>query len=1073
MEVEEWLNNNQFSIDIWRKKYQFNNETLDEWFDRVSGEDKDVRRLIVEKKFLFGGRVLSNRGTTSTRKVSLNNCYVLTPPEDNIESIYDTAKHMARTFSYSGGVGISLDKLAPKGAKVNNAASSSSGAVSFCGLYNTTGIIIGAEGRRSALMLSLSSEHPDIEDFINAKINTDELTKANMSVESSDEFMNAVDKDWPTHKLIFIRETGEIIRKIEDPKKLFNMIVKNNWMTGEPGLLYWDRIKNWSLLSDNPDFEFAGINPCQPLGEFIKTSDGFVKIENVTNSIYLNGSNYNSSSCIYTGEKEVFQVTLENGIEIKMTGNHKILTPYGDKELQTLSANDHVCMDYIPVYDTSIEDEDEYELGILSGWFVADGGFSSTSDETQHVIGFAVGKDEFEYKDELENLVKKHIDNNFKLIPHHQKPDTCFIGRLHSIDATNTMCNILQIDCSSRNKFEINLEHRSKEFKLGFLRSVFTCDGSTKSNSYAMVVSIEKEFIRTIQRLLIEFGVYGTLTLHNNPRSYIAKDGKKRNNKQAWKVDIYDRTFNNIGFLTKYKMNHMLNKDQKQPVRINTRKNKLRIRSIKSIGIMPVYDINVNNIHHYNSSGLIIHNCGEMPLPAYGACCLSSMNLIEYIKDNKFDFELFKQDIPIVVKAMNDVLDEGIPLHPLKEQQECVTKWRQIGIGCFSFASMLMKLGIKYGSDESLELSSKIAKIMLNESARASTMLAKEYGSYPAYNYEYLIKSKFYQENIDQDVKDLITLNGLRNSQLLSIAPTGSISSLFGVSGGIEPLFNISYERRTESLHNENISYKIYDKTVEEIMQILNITDEKNLPDSIICSQDIPYMNRIKMQAIWQQYIDASISSTVNLPKSATEDDIYNLYIEAWKAGLKGITVYRDGCTRQGILNTTSELKRGDWKPIAKDTIYDKIKLKTGCGKLMLFPGWSDSEQSFQEVWIKKIGTGGCERSIEAIAIECSAIFRLGGNLYNIEKSFEKLETCPSFKDARRNGKHLSKGNSCADCILKALQKYEADKKKSDDNIIKSDEQHIQKNICPECNTELIATGGCWSCQSCGYSRCG
>ena len=165
-----------------------------------------------------------------------------------------------------------------------------------------------------------------------------------------------------------------------------------------------------------------------------------------------------------------------------------------------------------------------------------------------------------------------------------------------------------------------------------------------------------------------------------------------------------------------------------------------------------------------------------MPLPAYGACCLSSINLIGYINNNEFDFELFTKDIPTIVKAMNNVLDEGLPLHPLKEQQETVAKWRQIGIGVFSWASMLMKLGITYGSDESIELAKKIARTLLNESAKASAMLAKEYGTYPAYNYDYIVKSEFYQENLDPETKDIIELYGLRNSQLLSIAPTGLVN---------------------------------------------------------------------------------------------------------------------------------------------------------------------------------------------------------------------------------------------------------------------------------------------------------
>ena len=1085
MELEEWLNNNTLGMDIWKRKYQFEDEDLDSWFNRVSGGDEDVKRLIMEKKFLFGGRILANRGTQNNRKISLNNCYVLAKPEDNIESLYDTAKYMARTFSYSGGVGISLDNIAPRGAKVNNSAKSSSGVVSFCDLYNTTGSIIGSEGRRAALMLSLSSEHPDIEEFIDAKTDINELTKCNMSVTASDEYMNAVVSDSSSYKTSFDRDTGEHIEKYIYPSKVFDKLAYNNWQTGEPGLLMWDRVKNWTMLSEHPEFEFAGINPCQPLGEFVNTPNGFVKIEDVTNGVFLNGNNYNSSSCIFSGEKEVFLVTLENGIEIRMTGNHKISTPYGDKELQTLTIDDKVCMDYTPVYNTTIEDEDEYERGIIAGWFIADGGFSSKRNDVKHSAAFAVGKDEFEYKDKLTKLIIKHIDSEFHLVPHHQKPDTCMVGRLTAKASIQSIKDILKIN--SWEKFDICLDGRTKEFKLGFLRAVFTCDGSVRTNEYALICSIEKEFIRTIQRLLMEFGVYSTLTLHNNPKSYIAIDGKQRNNKRVWKVGIYDKVFNLIGFLTEYKQQYMLNKPQTLSKRIEIKKKHIKIRNIHSIGIMPVYDISVVDVHHYNSSGLIIHNCGEMPLPAFGACCLSSFNLSAYVKaqDNPgeyyFDMDGFRSDIPIVIRTMNNVLDEGLLLHPLKEQSETVAKWRQIGVGICGFSSALMKLHIKYGSEESIKLAKEIAEILLNDSILASTQLAKEFGPYPAYNYEYIKKSKFYQENVWEAYKEEVEKYGLRNSQLLSIAPTGSISLALSVSQSAEPLFSVAYNRRTESLYGESVSYKVYDPTVAEIMKELNITDEVDLPDYVITSEEIPYINRIKMQAAWQQYIDASISSTINLPNSSTVEDIRNIYIEAWKAGLKGITVYRAGCAREGILTTdtapstplTNELKRGDWKPLAPDTTYDpKIKLKTGCGELELFPGWSPTEQRFQEIWIKKLGDGGCGKSIDAIAIEMSAIFRLGGSLENVTKALNKLGVCPSFKDARKAGKRLSKGNSCADCILKALQKFEADRKQ--EHIEEEYEEgtlHVT-NACPECGAELMSTGGCFTCGSCGYSRC-
>lgn len=150
MNVKDWLGeNNQLGIDIWEKKYRYNNETFDEWLDRVSGGNNSIKELIVEKKFLFGGRILANRGLSKDGyKVTYSNCYVITPPSDCIESIFECASKLARTFSYGGGCGIDISKLAPYGAKVNNTAKSTSGAVSFMDLYSSITGLIGQNGRR-------------------------------------------------------------------------------------------------------------------------------------------------------------------------------------------------------------------------------------------------------------------------------------------------------------------------------------------------------------------------------------------------------------------------------------------------------------------------------------------------------------------------------------------------------------------------------------------------------------------------------------------------------------------------------------------------------------------------------------------------------------------------------------------------------------------------------------------------------------------------------------------------------------------------------------------------------------
>lgn len=734
MEVEDWLqNDNQIQIDIFNNKYRHNNESFEEWVKRVSSNDLAVEKLIKERKFLFGGRVLANRGLKDI-KITYSNCYCI-PLRDSIKGIFAANGWLAETFSRGGGGGLTLSNLAPKGCVIHNAAKTTSGALSFARLFDGTTATIGQEGRRGALMLAFSSEHPDLEEFIDAKTNVTELNHANLSVMASDAYMQAVIKD-ELYQLSFVRDTGANIEKTINAKKVFDKLIKNNHASGEPGILFWDKIKQWSLVSTNPEFVLEGINPC-----------------------------------------------------------------------------------------------------------------------------------------------------------------------------------------------------------------------------------------------------------------------------------------------------------------------------------------------------------GELPLPAFGACCLGSFNLVEYLTDDKtFDFEEFEKDIFTVVKAMNDVLDEGLNLHPLQEQRDAVAKWRQIGIGVMSFADLLIKMGYKYGEQESLNLAEEIAFTLLNTSAKASALLAKEFGAYPGYNANSIIENEFFNVNLSIETKELITKYGLRNATLISIAPTGTISLLLGHSNGIEPIFATKCKRKTESLCGTPKVYSVYSATVQELVNELNLKDCDPLPDYVVTSMNISPIKRIRMQAVWQRYVDNSISSTVNLPNNATEEDVKTVYIEAWKHGLKGITVYRDKSNREGVLSTdvtenispnnnNATLKRGDWKQLADDTVYYERRVYTGCASFALFIGWSNKEQKLQDVWVKQKGKGGCSRSIDAMVIELSAILRLGGSLNNIEKAFTGLETCNSFIRARDKGQKLTSGSSCADCILKTVREFEKEMTCSQEPKVAKTEQ-VKKTVCPECGEELAHENGCVTCKICGYSKC-
>lgn len=763
MTEREWLNGNQLSLDIWNNKYRCGEETFEEWLDRVSGGNKEVRQLIKDKKFIFGGRILANRGLQkSGRKITLSNCYVIPAPEDNLESIFECATQLARTYSYGGGCGIDVSKLRPKGSKVNNAARTTSGTVSFMDFFSYVTGLIGQEGRRGALMISIDCTHPDLEEFINLKSDLDLCTKANISVRVSDEFMRAVEDDAPW-ALRFETET-ESISKVVQARDIFKLLAKRNWEMAEPGILYWDRIKNYNMLDTDSNFEFAGVNPC-----------------------------------------------------------------------------------------------------------------------------------------------------------------------------------------------------------------------------------------------------------------------------------------------------------------------------------------------------------AEEPLPAGGSCLLGSLNLAEFVKNPftpsaQVDWDALEEAVAISVRALNQVLIEGMGLHPLDIQRKSVYNWRQIGLGTMGLGDMLIKLKCEYGSDYSINLINAIFHTIAVTAVETSLQLAKMEGCYPMCNKKKLVSSSFIQalelpENVLQDIAE----HGLFNSQLLTCAPTGTIGTMLQVSTGVEPNYAFHYNRRTVSLNDEETTYTV---DADIVRQYKEATGESLLPKYFVTSQEINPIDRIKVQAALQRWIDASISSTINLPEETTVEQVYDIYMEAWKQGLKGVTIWRDNCQRQGILSTEKEApkpqptqpetkgpKRGEIIKAGDNCIGLKRTLMTGCGTLHCEAFFDPDTGELRETYLSKGSTGGCNNFMISLSRMISLAARGGIGIDKILDQLKSCGVCPSYAVRSATKKDTSKGSCCPVAVGNALREMHDEiqeiiceckegrtPKAAELNPI--DQAVVNKMAelamaaavmeeCPNCHEKtLIHQGGCIQCNSCGYSKC-
>lgn len=475
----------------------------------------------------------------------------------------------------------------------------------------------------------------------------------------------------------------------------------------------------------------------------------------------------------------------------------------------------------------------------------------------------------------------------------------------------------------------------------------------------------------------------------------------------------------------------------------------------------------------------------EEPLPSGGSCLLGSLNLAEFVKNNEFDYESFTSAVEIAVIGLNDVLDEGLELHPLQIQRDVVKDYRQIGLGIMGLADMLIKLGIEYGSEESLMLCDKIGDTLARSALLQSSYLAQKYGTFGECDKSTLCESEFFQNHYVPAVE----YDGLRNSQILTIAPTGTLSTLLGVSGGIEGIYDLSYTRKTESLHGEDKYYKIYTPIVKQYMEDHGLSDESELPSYFVTSKMIEPINRIKMQSVWQYHIDASISSTVNLPESATVEDIYNIYFQAYIHNLKGITVFRDNCSRTGILTTPDEPKeRGKLKDTPVNAIGKKRKLMTGCGSLHVLSFHHPETGDLLETYLNKGSTGGCNNFMIGLSRMLSLAARAGASVDDIVDQLRSTGSCPSYAVRKATKGDVSPGSCCPVAISNALVEMhdeimdELAQGKQVKQTVQREQviqpiQPIQliqvtQHVCPECGSPIAHEGGCISCKSCGYSKC-
>lgn len=501
----------------------------------------------------------------------------------------------------------------------------------------------------------------------------------------------------------------------------------------------------------------------------------------------------------------------------------------------------------------------------------------------------------------------------------------------------------------------------------------------------------------------------------------------------------------------------------------------------------------------YNGMNVVTTNpCSEIPLEPYGCCCLGNVNLSQFVKGKftpqaEVDWPKLEKALGYSVRFLDDVLDYNADKHPLPEQREASLKSRRIGVGFTGLGDMLIKLGFKYDTEEAIAFVDELFEHVKNKIHLSSAALAEEKGAFPAFDLNQHVQSPFIQR-LNSKVREKIKAHGIRNAALITVPPVGSGSVLAGTSSGVEPVFSLSYVRRSKSLSKDE--FKVLHPLVQEYgdfqaEQGHKVEGAAALPEVFVTAHQIKPNMRVKMQAAIQKHVDHAISSTINLPREATAGEVKQIYMDAWKQGLKGITVYREG-SREGILITNQEAKRQRQdaaqreaqtahnvrapRPRPKVAKGKTFRMKTELGSVYITV--NEDENGPSEIFVQGLGKSGSSTAAfsEAIGRLLSLALRSGIKASSIVDQLSHIRG--SRPVLQQDGAVVF---SVPDAIAKALAEYIKGGEqlplisgKVDPVNAEATGQQPERSgeLCPNCGGVLTFTNGCALCRDCGHSQC-
>ncbi|HVJ52981.1 MAG TPA: LAGLIDADG family homing endonuclease [Aliidongia sp.] len=1129
------------SQQIWDMKYRFKtpdgqavDKTIEDTWRRIA-DSLAVRENDPAKwsarfysalegfQFLPAGRIVAGAGTD--RSVTLFNCFVMGTIEDDLGAIFDHLREAALTMQKGGGIGYDFSTLRPKGALVHGVGADASGPLSFMDVWDSMcRTIMSAGYRRGAMMATLRCDHPDIEAFIEAKRDAARLRMFNLSVLVTDEFMRAVEEggSW---ELKF----GGTVYRVVEARDLWDAIMRATYASAEPGVIFIDRINARNNLHYCETI--AATNPCIPADSWIDTVDGPRQVGELVGKPFqaiVDGGVHASDAAGFfaTGTKPLVRLTTTEGYSLRLTSDHRVLTASVRtrwrlerewKEAGQLVQGDEIIMSE-PAgsagWPGGYSEAEGYLIGLLlgDGTLKNDKAVLSVWTDRQACNGGATMP--------LADGMMAAALAAAETLPHRSD----FVGWMEipgrgewrlSLGAVRSLALALGMAPGSKT-ITPTMERASSNFYRGFLRGFFDCEGSVMGTQQKGVsvrlAQSDRPRLEAVQRMLLRFGIVGSIHRRRAAGSTRLPDGKGGHadyrTKEQWELilanDNVGRYAEMIGFAHTGKalrLKSLLSSYVRKP---NRERFLARVASIEPAGEEPVFDARIPGKNAFSANGIVVHNCGEQPLPPYGACLLGSINLASLVTapfepTAALDLDRLGELVPVAVRMMDNVID--LSKFPLEAQQAEALGKRRIGLGITGLADALIMCGVRYGSPGAVALTERWLAVIQRAAYLASTELAAEKGAFPLFDREPYLAGETVR-GLDADIRAAIAKHGMRNALVTSVAPTGTISLLAdNVSSGLEPVFSFRYTRTVLMPDGARRQEEVSDHAYRLFRRLRG--EEAELPDAFVDAQGLAPEDHLVMQAAVQKYIDSSISKTINLPADISFEAFKDIYARAYALGCKGCTTYRPNEVTGSVLSVaepaTQPLEAVSAKPEPQEAggVY---YMTQPLSRPEALPGrtyklkWPESDHAIY-ITVNDVVQDGRRRPFEVfinsknmdhyawtvgLTRMISAVFRRGGDVSFVVEELQAV--FDPRGGAWMGGRYVPSLLAAIGDVIERhmieigfLPPREAGTiEGAVRKVVAAGEAGSRLGQCPKCGqAALIRQEGCAQCTNCGYSKCG